>query len=194
MEPDAGLVQEIQSARLEAKSRWQRAAPRGTIVFRRPKSAGRLSEPIAVATRFGHSFDLPEHPHKGNAETDDDAQKHKGQGRGCEHGEHPKQKASGVPADGIKKDGLGAGYTKAVQIFAAASVSTLFDQHSNHRMVSCIQSAAYLDRANAPAVGRADAPLHDVATAVVVVRIVVSIVRIIIIVVIISVGSIESVA
>jgi hypothetical protein len=117
MEPDAGLVQEIQSARLEAKSRWQRAAPRGAIVFRRPKSAGRLSEPIAVATRFGHLLDLPEHPHKGNSQTDDDAQKYQRQGWGCEHGEHPKQNASGVPADGIKKDGLGAGYTKAVQIF-----------------------------------------------------------------------------
>ena len=77
--------------------------------------------------------------------------------------------------------------------FAAEPVSTLFDQHSNHQMVSCIQSAAYLDRANAPAVGRADPPLHDVAIAVVVVS-VVGIVRIIIIVVVISVGPIESVA
>ena len=48
-----------------------------------------LSEPIAVATWFGHLLDLPEHPHKRDAQADDDAQKQQRQGRSCEHGEHP---------------------------------------------------------------------------------------------------------
>jgi hypothetical protein len=53
------------------------------------KKAAALSEPIAVATRFGRFLNLPEHPHKGDTQTDDDAQKHERQGWGCEHGEHP---------------------------------------------------------------------------------------------------------
>jgi len=48
-----------------------------------------LSEPIDVATLFGHLLDLPEHPHKRDAQADDDAQKQQRQGRSCEHGEHP---------------------------------------------------------------------------------------------------------
>ena len=39
----------------------------------RGEDAGRLSESIAVATRFGHLLDFPEHPDNGNAEADDDA-------------------------------------------------------------------------------------------------------------------------
>jgi hypothetical protein len=34
-----------------------------------------LSEAIAVAMRFGHLLDIPEHPRKGRAEANDDAQK-----------------------------------------------------------------------------------------------------------------------
>jgi len=34
-----------------------------------------LSEAIAVTTLFGRLLDFPEHPNKGNAEADDDAQK-----------------------------------------------------------------------------------------------------------------------
>ena len=41
----------------------------------RGEDADRLSESIAVATPFGHLLDFPEHPHEGNAEADDDAQK-----------------------------------------------------------------------------------------------------------------------
>jgi hypothetical protein len=69
--------------------------------------------------RFGRLLDLPEHPHKGDAQTDDDAQKHQRQGRGCEHGEHPEMNASSVPADGVEKNGLGEGYTKAAGIVPA---------------------------------------------------------------------------
>ena len=55
----------------------------------RGEDADRLSESIAVATPFGHLLDFPEHPHEGNAEADDDAQKQQRQAGGCEHGEHP---------------------------------------------------------------------------------------------------------
>jgi hypothetical protein len=55
----------------------------------RPKMPVDLSEAIAVTMRFGHLLDLPEHPHKGYAQADDDAQEQQRQGRGCEHGEHP---------------------------------------------------------------------------------------------------------
>jgi hypothetical protein len=48
-----------------------------------------LSEAIAVATRFGHLLDFPEHPHKGNAEADDNTQKQQREAGGCKHGEHP---------------------------------------------------------------------------------------------------------
>ena len=58
-------------------------------LFPRPKKPVGLSEPIAVTTRFGRLLDLPEHPNKGNAQTDDDGQKYQRQARGCEHGEHP---------------------------------------------------------------------------------------------------------
>src|SRR6267142_4252606 len=61
-----------------------------------------LSEPIAVATLFGHLLDLPEHPHKRDAQADDDAQKQQRQGRSCEHGEHPQIKANAVPTSGNK--------------------------------------------------------------------------------------------
>ena len=53
------------------------------------EDAGWLSESITVATRFGRLLDFPEHPHKGNAEADDDAQKQQCQAGGCEHGGHP---------------------------------------------------------------------------------------------------------
>jgi len=39
------------------------------------EDADRLSESITIATPFGHLLDFPEHPHEGNAEADDDAQK-----------------------------------------------------------------------------------------------------------------------
>jgi len=48
-----------------------------------------LSKAIAVATRFGHLLDFPEHPHKGNAEADDNAQKQQREAGGCKHGEYP---------------------------------------------------------------------------------------------------------
>jgi hypothetical protein len=44
-----------------------------------------LSETIAVAARFGHLLDLPEHPHKGCAQADHDAQEQQRQAGGCEH-------------------------------------------------------------------------------------------------------------
>jgi hypothetical protein len=62
---------------------WRRCCPPGP----RGEDAGRLSESIAVATRFGHLLDFPEHPDKGNAEADDDAQKQQCQAGGCEHGD-----------------------------------------------------------------------------------------------------------
>jgi hypothetical protein len=68
----------------------------------------RLSEPIAVALWLGHLLDLPEHPDEGGAQTDNDAQEKQRQTWGCEHGEHSTSKASGVPANGIKRSGLGA--------------------------------------------------------------------------------------
>ena len=81
-----------------------------------------LSESIAVATRFGGLLDLPEHPHEGNAQTDDDAQKYQRQARGCEHGEHPSMNASGVPASGVRKTALVKDYTKAENITGAEPV------------------------------------------------------------------------
>jgi hypothetical protein len=61
------------------------------VVQHRPdrEDVGWLSESITVATRFGQLLDFPEHPHKGNAEADDDAQKQQRQSGGCEHGGHP---------------------------------------------------------------------------------------------------------
>src|SRR5450631_127124 len=64
-------------------------APSALALSQDQKLPVSLSEPIAVATRFGGLFDLPEHPHEGNAQTDDDAQKYQRQARGCEHGQHP---------------------------------------------------------------------------------------------------------
>src|SRR5258708_9921636 len=67
----------------------------GLVLWTRPQhrpdreDAGWLSESITVATRFGHLLDFPEHPHKGNAEAEDDAQKQQCQAGGCEHGGHP---------------------------------------------------------------------------------------------------------
>ena len=63
----------------------------GGVAQHRPdrEDAGWLSESITVATRFGHLLDFPEHPHKGNAEADDDAQKQQRQAGGCEHGGYP---------------------------------------------------------------------------------------------------------
>jgi hypothetical protein len=52
---------------------------------------------------LGDLLDLPKHPDKGNAQADNDAQKHQRQARGCEHGEHPQNDASGIPTSGIKK-------------------------------------------------------------------------------------------
>jgi hypothetical protein len=78
----------------------------------------RLSEAVAVTLRFGDLLDLPKHPDKGNAEADDDAQKHQRQARGCEHGEHPQNDASGVPKR-KQKSGLGEEYTEAARIFPA---------------------------------------------------------------------------
>jgi hypothetical protein len=76
-----------------------------------------LSDAAAVTMRFGDLLDLPEHPDKGNAEADDDAQKHQRQAGGCEHGEHPQNDASGVPINVNKNGGLGAEYTEAAPIF-----------------------------------------------------------------------------
>jgi hypothetical protein len=39
--------------------------------------------------RFGGLLDFPEHPYKGDTQTDDDAQKQQRQAWGCEHGQHP---------------------------------------------------------------------------------------------------------
>jgi hypothetical protein len=39
------------------------------------ENAVSLSNAIAVAMRFGHLLDFPEHPHKGRTQADDDAQK-----------------------------------------------------------------------------------------------------------------------
>jgi hypothetical protein len=61
------------------------------------------SDAVAVTVRLGDLLEFPEHPDKGNAEADDDAQKHQGQARSCEHGEHPKNDASGVPKNVNKK-------------------------------------------------------------------------------------------
>jgi acetyl esterase/lipase len=75
VEPDAGLVQEIQSAELTRSifTWWARGVCRAPNRTRLPRS---LAEPIAVATRLGHHpFDLPKHPHEGNAQADDDTQK-----------------------------------------------------------------------------------------------------------------------
>ena len=78
------------------KVAWRYTAPaalffgHGSTVAVLPdrEDAGWLSQSIAVAARFGHLLDFPEHPHKGNAEADDDAQKQQRQAGGCEHGSH----------------------------------------------------------------------------------------------------------
>lgn len=41
-------------------------------------------------------LELPEHPHKGGAKTNDDAQKQQSIDGSCEHGEHPTKEANGV--------------------------------------------------------------------------------------------------
>jgi hypothetical protein len=78
-----------------------------------------LSDAVTASMRFGDLLDLPEHPDKGNAEADDDAQKHQRQARSGEHDEHPQNDASGVPINVNKNGGLGAEYTEAAQIFPA---------------------------------------------------------------------------
>jgi hypothetical protein len=79
-----------------------------------------LSDAVAVTLRFGDLLDLPEHPDKGYAQADDDTQKHQRQARGCEHGEHPQNDASGVPTKQKQKSGSGVEYTEAARIFPDA--------------------------------------------------------------------------
>src|SRR6266849_807367 len=134
-----------------------------------------LSEPIAVATLFGHLLDLPEHPHKRDAQADDDAQK-----------QHQSKRRTSA----WQESGLGAEYTKAAGIIPPSS--TLFDRTGapSSRQRAAAGSVTNLDRTETPAVGRMHAPLHHVAIAVVVVGVVIAIIRITIIVVVISVGSV----
>ena len=88
LESDAGMAQEIQSAELSGSIRARRRAAFATRLFA-GKQPCRLSEAVAVATRLGrHLFDLPDHPHEGDAQADNDAQEQQGQIGSCEHGEH----------------------------------------------------------------------------------------------------------
>ena len=52
--------------------------------------------------RLGHLLDLPKNPDEGGAQTDNDAQEKQRQAWGCEHGEHSRSNASGVPANAVK--------------------------------------------------------------------------------------------
>jgi hypothetical protein len=67
------------------------------------ESAVGLPEAIAIAPRFGHLLDFPEHPHKGRTQADDDPQKQQRQARDCEHVNISEIDASCVPASGVKK-------------------------------------------------------------------------------------------
>ena len=100
MESDAGLVQEIPSARLTDTILLNGAAQPPRMIAQpqaarcltgRPQEKAPVSLPnaIAIAMRFGHLLDFPEHPHKGRTQADDDAQKQQRQARGCEHVDHP---------------------------------------------------------------------------------------------------------
>ena len=138
-------------------------------------------------------LDLPEHPHKRDAQADDDAQKQQRQGRSCEHGEHPQIKANAVPTSGNK---------------AASVQNTPRPRESCRRLklyltgpalLPAVKGAAAgsvtnLDRTETPAVARMHAPLHHVAAAIVVVGIVVGIIRIAVVVTVIIIGVVESVA
>jgi hypothetical protein len=83
------MVQEKQSARLSLD---QSQEERGIFrAFRWDRRS--LSEAIAVAMRLrqmrlGHLLDFPEHPHKGYAQTDDDAEEQQRQTGGCKHLKH----------------------------------------------------------------------------------------------------------
>jgi hypothetical protein len=59
-----------------------------------------LSEAIAVAMRFGHLLDFPEHPNKSRPQADDDAQKKQRQARCCEHVDHVNQIQTNYNPDG----------------------------------------------------------------------------------------------
>jgi hypothetical protein len=72
MEPDAELVQEIQSAELTGSFAL---IGRGGTAARsaQPKDRSKLPKAIAVPMRFGRLLDFPEHPYESGTQADDDA-------------------------------------------------------------------------------------------------------------------------
>ncbi|HVD85626.1 MAG TPA: hypothetical protein VNC42_15540 [Bradyrhizobium sp.] len=134
-----------------------------------------LSEAIAVATRFGYLLDFPEHPHKGNAEADNDAQKQQRQAGCCEHAEHPSYEASGVPWTGVKKT-ASVQNTPRPREFSRLSRSSTLPDRTSFQPSKAAGSAADLDRANVPTGARMHAPLHRVAVAIIVIGIAVGVV------------------
>jgi hypothetical protein len=57
-------------------------------------------------------FELPKHPDKGGAKTDDDGQKQQSKSGSCEHGEHPSKEANGVDSERAEMIATEAHYTK----------------------------------------------------------------------------------
>jgi hypothetical protein len=57
-------------------------------------------------------LEFPEHPHKGGAETDDDAKEQQGIGRSCEHGERPSKEANGKNSERAEMNATNTCYTK----------------------------------------------------------------------------------
>jgi hypothetical protein len=47
-----------------------------------------LIQVIVAASRFGRLLDLPEHPHEGDAQADNNGHKQQCQSRRCQRGEH----------------------------------------------------------------------------------------------------------
>jgi hypothetical protein len=126
MEPDADLVQKIQSAGLTIQHERRAAIAEGdgrrAVAAASGRHAVSLSKTIAVAMRFGGLFDFPKHPYKGGSQADHDAQKQQRQARGREHGQHPRCNASGVPARAIQRRGLGVEYAKAAEFVSIGPV------------------------------------------------------------------------
>jgi hypothetical protein len=92
---------------------------------------------IDVATRPGALLDFPEHPYKGRAQADDNAQEDKSQAWDCEHGEHPSTNARNQCNKRMQaayqqmatEQRLGAGYTGAAGFLPPfRDPSTLFDR------------------------------------------------------------------
>ena len=70
----------------------------------RPEASATTAQPDLL--------EFPEHPHKGGAETNDDAQKQQSIGGSCEHGEHPSKEANGVNSEQAEIIATWACYTK----------------------------------------------------------------------------------